>query len=29
MDIGNIILAVVTVFVFVYLTYVLFNPTRF
>ncbi|MGM0446483.1 MAG: K(+)-transporting ATPase subunit F [Bacillota bacterium] len=29
MDIGNIILAVVTVFVFIYLIYVLFFPTKF
>ncbi|MFP4198520.1 MAG: potassium-transporting ATPase subunit F [Halanaerobium sp.] len=29
MDLGNIILAVVTIFVFIYLTYVLFFPTKF
>ncbi|MFW6001289.1 MAG: potassium-transporting ATPase subunit F [Halanaerobium sp.] len=29
MDIGNIILAVVTIFVFIYLIYVLFFPTKF
>ncbi|MFW5984872.1 MAG: potassium-transporting ATPase subunit F [Halanaerobiaceae bacterium] len=29
MDIGNLILMVTTVFVFIYLIYVLFNPTRF
>ncbi|MGM0603078.1 MULTISPECIES: potassium-transporting ATPase subunit F [unclassified Halanaerobium] len=29
MDIGNIILALVTIFVFGYLTYVLFFPTKF
>ncbi|MFW6295189.1 MAG: potassium-transporting ATPase subunit F, partial [Halanaerobium sp.] len=27
MDLGNIILGVVTIFVFIYLTYVLFFPT--
>lgn len=29
MDIGNIILLIVTAFVFVYLIYVLFFPTKF
>ncbi|MCF8000665.1 MAG: potassium-transporting ATPase subunit F [Halanaerobiales bacterium] len=29
MDIGNIILFIVTIFVFVYLIYVLFFPTKF
>ncbi|MCF8008390.1 MAG: potassium-transporting ATPase subunit F [Halanaerobiales bacterium] len=29
MNIGNIILFIVTLFVFIYLTYVLFYPTKF
>ncbi len=29
MDTGNVLLLIVTIFVFVYLTYVLFNPTKF
>ncbi|ODS50889.1 MAG: hypothetical protein A8274_129 [Halanaerobium sp. 4-GBenrich] len=29
MDLGDIILGVVTIFVFIYLSYVLFFPTKF